>query len=315
MNGHHEEKVVKVTYNEARAKKDDLTPDDVEDILPDTLSGAVGSNEYDFEETIEEIPTVIETDNITPHGCDNPNHECEDDPSREHYDDYYGLDNRIAPGSGISREDRTQPATSAFRVYSFDEGEYYLCMAGHSTMDPDERNADTESSDIIGRPVFQPNDPFSAGEVNDVQYFELGDNDYINYVDVATVEITRSDHDMPDYRLADGDGGYDELMPGAASIDLIEDLEEDGSKVCRQGTRTGRCESEIIGFDTSLSEQAYFETSDDKADRGDSGGPYFVENPEQSGQKLALGIHYGGDDIGIGYAAPAVEELLDVTVT
>lgn len=310
-NGHHRERIIKVTYDEwiaeRKADEEKNVPPAVEVFsdLPTTVDGIVSSNELNFERGIENIPVVYESERREPNACDRSGHRCAKRSSRDHYNDTYQLD-PVPAGTSIAKKGDSLHASNAFRIYDSKEGDWGFLTSAHIMEDGHD-----DSSDMRGDPVYQPSYSNYVGDVTDAAYFAI-DDDYHSYTDVASFSVARSAG--TDYRLADGDGGYDEPVVGTVGLDQLEDMAEDKEEICRQGTRSGRCSSTVNDFNTRVNEErAYFETDDQISDNGDSGGPYFIEHPENDGQVLGAGIHYGHNSLA--YTAVAAEKVLDVMVS
>ncbi|SFB67381.1 hypothetical protein SAMN05444422_10131 [Halobiforma haloterrestris] len=321
-NGHHRERVIKVTYDEwiAERRSEEL-PDEENTVLsasevfnelPTAVDGTVSSSELNFERGIENIPVIYESERRKPNACDRSGHRCAKRSSRDHYNDIYQT-NPVPAGTSIAKKGDPLHASNAFRIYdpgsSTDDWGFLTSAHIMATDDHD------DSSDMVGDPVYQPSYSNYVGDVTDAAYFSI-DDDYGFYIDVASFSVARSVG--TDYRLADGDGGYDEPVVGTVALDQLEDMAEDEKEICRQGTRSGRCSSTIYDFNTRVDEErAYFQTDDHITDNGDSGGPYFINHPDNDGQVLAAGIHYGPEDSidSIAYAAAAAEKVLNVMIS
>lgn len=306
-NGHHSEKVVRVTRIH---RGDDKTDEDessleiaaIEDRLPTAVTGEVPAAENAgkgsekrgelADERVEDIPVVIEevTEEVET---------CNEDFA------FTSRDRPVTGGMGMNS------GTTGFVQFDHGQGHRVVVTHAHGWIDGDDGET---STDALGDSAHQPSrDWWRQTKIGEIEKaaFHRTDFGVTEPMDAATIELT---DDWVTY-IAGVDDSKGEFVDGRFSLEALKDKEDDGDYLSRQGKTTGRCAGTFELKDNNGYTEIELETS---SDPGDSGGPYFGYG--YRGNLFAAGIHRAGRTKSDGSVVPVglfiedIREELNMTL-
>lgn len=284
--GQHPQKTVNIRYSVIEdddgriLKRPDISLDELKALVPDTVSGVVGKDEYRVE--IEDIPTNImrrsipagytplDTAGILSHG---------DSSGGARSDYHYDYEYRPIPGGcSVGNIDTDEAGTAATPAYDNQVEEYVLTTVCHL-------NNGNEGDDITQHAW--------NGQVGLSDKCAFSQND----MDAATIQIKTDKHGNYDskYAFAEDDGTYTLTeIYGVLAWDTIKDNEGNSSYNMQwRGSKSGHTgDTHIVETNTDK----YFWVNQ-SPEQGDSGGPmYHVKFSGGNGRAYISGIVAQGTD-------------------
>ena len=283
QNGSTRNRIISVKYTEyeradGKIENPEASREQVQEILPDMIEGAVGGEERDL--ITEDFPIEIV-----------------DAESRLDFNYEHRYRDPGVPGGAA-----LHTCTSGTPAYNFDDGRYHVTTAGHCTEEKGETfyQPDEVSTDIIG-------------QVYDRRYWGGGSGPVF---DAATIQLADSVDHHYDLASNNGDNSYRNLeINGIYAWDAIKDG-IDKEFLGKQGKTTG-IDSGLIREVYEAENDPYQKSFEIDADRagGDSGGPHYRETGNNT--IVIAGLHHGvlSDS---GYAGATamepIEELFNMSV-
>ncbi|WP_255194586.1 trypsin-like serine protease [Natronobeatus ordinarius] len=275
-------KVVSVQIN--RERRDRMSVNESEPSIKDSVPEALSTTlEYGGKSTTLDVPIIVEEEAGFQETDEMEGEELEEDEATIE-SQYYDYQYRPIPGGckiiTEGEDGEYFGCTGGYRVYDLDLGEYAYVTAAHC-FDAEEGKNMGQNTTIVG-------------STNKVAY--SSSDLWGSRMDSAVVEITGSP-DLTD-KMADrysGDNYRDNPISGYVTTDWLQDNEDGGATLMKQGITTGFSSGELNNVSVS---NDYFTTTAPRDD-GDSGGPHFyIDGQTGSGDIYMAGIHRGATSWG-----------------
>ncbi|ELY31467.1 hypothetical protein C500_06226 [Natrialba magadii ATCC 43099] len=288
--------------SETKKETADITVDELQGELPDTVSGVAGEGDYETERDGIELrfSESVEWDE----SCDDE--ECDEGTTGvEFFQHPYRYENddgdiTCATGCRIDTDPDGYDGTLSLgpRVKStFGDPKFLTSAHGvfESDLD-DDGEPEEDPQDAIGRTIHQGGilNTDKIGEVDEIKD-RRGEESWP--WDAALIETYRVgiDEELSAGNRLASDSGTNEFSGALSTAGRIgKDYYKDNmGPTCKQGIRTGRCEHTLWGYDEDPDRPDQIELMRDASDGGgDSGCPYFVD---ENGDFMVSGLHRAGD--------------------